>query len=164
MRSGQGLVAAVAALVLSAATVTVGEQEKHALYFVSFLSYPDPRPTFQATWEDVEEIVPSAYLALDQINNRTDILKDYTIRLIESDGGCNIRTRTVVGFAESGILSSSKRIVGVVGPSCADSSATVVPLTSQNEIALVTIHYGSLNSTAGRSDKVPLCIRCNRLI
>ena len=146
-------VAAVAALVvLSAATVTVGEQEKHTLYFVSFLPYLDQRQTFQATWQDAEEIVTSGYLALDHINNRTDILKDYTIRLIESDGGCNLRTRTVVGFAESGILSSSKQIVGVVGPSCGDSSVTVAPLTSQNEIALTTVHYGQFPQLGDRKE------------
>jgi len=150
MKFRLGLVAAVATLVvLSATTITMGEQDKQVLYFVSFLPYPDPRPTFQTTWEDAEEIVPSAYLALDQINNRTDILKDYTIRLIESDAGCNIRTRTVVGFAKSDILSSSKQIVGVVGPSCSDSSVTVVPLTTQNEIALITVHYGALQQLGG---------------
>ena len=145
MKFRLGLVAAVATLVvLSATTITMGEQDKQVLYFVSFLPYPDPRPTFQTTWEDAEDIVPSAYLALDQINNCTDILKDYTIRLIESDGGCNLRTRTVVGFAESGILSRSKKIVGVVGPTCGDSSLTVATLTSLNEIALIAIHYGHL--------------------
>ena len=119
-------------------------QKKDTLYFVSFLPYPDPRPTFQSTWEDAPEILPSGYLALEQINNRTDILKDYIIQLIESDGGCNIATRTVVGFAKSGILSSSKPIVGVVGPACTDSAVSAASLTSRDEVALITIHYGSL--------------------
>ena len=94
----------LAAVVVLLRVVTVAMAEKSTLYLVSFLPYSDPRPTFQSTWEDAEEIVPSGYLALEQINNRTDILKDYTIELIESDGGCNIATRTVVGIAKSGIM------------------------------------------------------------
>ena len=145
-------VAAVAALVvLSAATITLGEQDNRTLYFVSFLPYPDPRPTFQTTWEDAEEIVTSGYLALDQINNRTDILKDYTIRLIESDGGCNLRTRTVVGFAVSGILSSSKQIVGMAGPTCGESSVAVAALATQNEIGLISLHYGQFPRLGDRT-------------
>ena len=117
-----------AVAILGAAIVAMAD--KSTLYFVSFLPYPDPRPTFQSTWEDAPEILPSGYLALEQINNRTDILKDYTIKLLESDGGCNIATRTVVGFAKSGILSSSKPIVGVVGPACTDSAITTASLTN----------------------------------
>ena len=142
--------ATVAAVVILGA-VTVAMAKKDTLYFVSFLPYPDQRPTFQSTWEDAPEIVPSGYLALEQINNRTDILKDYIIKLIESDGGCNIATRTVVGFAKSGILSSSKPIVGVVGPACTDSAVSAASLTSRDEIALITIHYGSLPLLGNRA-------------
>ena len=110
MRFGLEVAAVVAVIVLSAAIITEGEEAKHALYFASFLPYPDPRPTFQTTWADAEDIVPSAYLALDQINNCTDILKDYTIRLIESDGGCNLPTRTVVGLLSLVFLTAQIRL------------------------------------------------------
>ena len=78
-------------------------------------------------------------------------MKDYIIKLIESDGGCNIATRTVVGFAKSGILSSSKPIVGVVGPACTDSAVSAASLTSRDEVALITIHYGSLPLLGNRA-------------
>ena len=131
--------------------VTLAMAEKSTLYLVSFLPYSDPRPTFKSTWEDAEEMIPSAYLALEQINNRTDILKDYTIELIESDGGCNIVTRTVVGFARSGILNGSKPIVGIVGPTCTDSAIAVASLTSRDEVALITIHYGTFPQLGNRT-------------
>ena len=143
---------ALAAVVLLRAAVTVTVAEKSTLYFVSFLPYSDPRPTFQSTWEDAEEIVPSGYLALEQINNRTDILKDYTIELIEKDGGCNIATRTVVGIAKSGILDSSKPIVGIIGPSCTDSAVTVGSLTSREEVALISVHYGTYPLLGNRTE------------
>ena len=145
-----GLEVAVVFILLRA--VTVAMAEKNTLYFVSFLPYSDPRPTFQSTWEDAEEIVPSGYLALEQINNHTDILKDYTIELIESDGGCNIATRTVVGIAKSGIFNSSKPIVGIVGPSCTDSAVNVGSLTSRDEVALISIHYGTLPQLGNRTE------------
>ena len=131
--------------------VTLSMAEKSTLYFVSFLPYSDPRPTFKSTWEDAEEIIPTGYLALEEINNRSDILKDYTIELIESDGGCNIGTRTVVGFAKSGILNSSKPIVGIVGPTCTDSAIAVASLTSRDEAALITIHYGTFPQLGNRT-------------
>ena len=61
--------ATVAAVVILGA-ITVAMAKKDTLYFVSFLPYPDPRPTFQSTWEDAPEIVPSGYLAL---RNRSTI-------------------------------------------------------------------------------------------
>ena len=136
--------------ILGAAIVAMAD--KSTLYFVSFLPYPDPHPTFQSTWEDAPEILPSGYLALEQINNRTDILKDYTIKLLECDGGCNIATRTVVGFAKSGILSSSKPIAGVVGPACTDSAITTASLTNRDEVALITFHYGTLPTLGNRTN------------
>ena len=66
------------------------------LYIVSMLPYPaqeGTHPIWQPTWMDGPDIAPVVYLAVEQINNRTDLLSNYTLHVIESDGACNIGTR-----------------------------------------------------------------------
>ena len=48
------------------------------------LSYPDPlgRESFAASYDDGHDITPAALLAVDQINNRSDILHNYTLNLV----------------------------------------------------------------------------------
>lgn len=134
-------------LVLLSCLVVVGTAvgsggKTHTLYFLSMLPYPDPRPSFQSLYQDGPEIVPAAYLAVEHINKRSDILSDYHIELIESNGGCNINTRAVEAFVVS-VFSSGQQVVGIVGPGCSDSAIAVSTMCSHSEIALVTVHIAN---------------------
>lgn len=112
------------------------------VYFGLMLSYPDPleRPQLAAAFDDGHDIAPAAYLAVEQINNRSDILSEYRIEVIRLDGGCTVEERTVIGINE--LACSCKPIVGVIGPSCGTSALTAGKLTNRDDFSVMTLHYG----------------------
>ena len=75
---------------------------KTIIYFGLMLSFPDPqgREYLASSFDDGHDIAPAVYLAVKQVNNRTDLLKDYNIEILRLDGGCDATTRTVIGANE----------------------------------------------------------------
>lgn len=115
------------------------------LYFGLMLPYPDPlgRESLAAPFDDGHDITPAVYLAVEQINNRSDILKEYHIEVMRLDGGCTVTERTVIGVNE--LVCSCTPVVGIVGPSCGRSAITVGKLTNRNDFSVITFHYGEKN-------------------
>ena len=115
------------------------------LYLLSLLPYPDSRPTLQPSWDEGPTLVLAAQLAVELINNRSDILTDYNIELIAGDSGCDAATKTITAFVNH-VLHSGKQIVGIVGPGCSASALTLSPLNARDPLSLVNVHIaGSLN-------------------
>ncbi len=121
------------------------------IYFGLKLSYPDPqqRVSFVGAFDDGHDIAPAAYLAVEQINNRTDVLCDYNIKLIRADGGCNVTERSVIGMNE--ICCSCKPIMGIIGPSCGTASMVISQLAGKQQFSMVTIHYGQREILGNRT-------------
>ena len=115
---------------------------KTIIYFGLMLSFPDPqeRPSFTSSFDDGHDIAPAAYLAVKQVNNESDLLKDYEIEIHRLDGGCDSTTRTVFGANE--LACSCKTIVGIIGPSCKLSSKTVSHITNHKTFSMISINYG----------------------
>ncbi len=117
--------------------------EKPSLYLLSLLPYPDPNGT-QPSWTEGPTLLLAEQLAVDIINNRTDILPHYTLRLLHGDSGCNIRTKAAVSFINQ-ILYGKENIAGIVGPGCSTSTITIAPLIGEEQVALISVHgAGSL--------------------
>ena len=136
---------------LSPSVSETGEPELKTLYFLTIQSYPDPNATVQPSWDEAADIIPAAELAVELINNRSDILPDYRLELINADGGCNILTKTVISFVENIFVQQEKQpIVGIIGGSCSDSSLILSPLTGREEIALINMHYGGSPALGNR--------------
>ena len=127
-----------------AGTENVNEAaELKTLYFLTIQSYPDPNATIQPSWEGAPDIIPAGELAVELINNRSDILQDYRLELINADGGCNIVTKTAISFVKNVFTQQEKQpIVGIIGGSCSDSSIILSPLSGRQEVALINMHYG----------------------
>ena len=127
------------------------KRKGNTIYFGLMLSYPDPlgREDLAADFDDGHDIAPAAYLAVEQINNRPDLLSDYQVELIRLDGGCTVTERTVVGLNK--LICSCEPIVGVVGPSCGTSALAVGQLTGMNQFPMITMHYGERNIFGNRS-------------
>ena len=127
------------------------ESSSNTIYFGLMLSYPDPqnRASFVGAFDDGHDIAPAAYLAVEQVNNRTDLLSDYQVELIRADGGCNVTERTVIGINE--LACSCKPIVGIIGPSCGTSSMVISQIVGNEEFSLTTIHYGQREILGNRS-------------
>ena len=115
---------------------------KTTIYFGLMLSFPDPqgRPSFASSFDDGHDIAPAVYLAVKQVNNRTDLLKEYEVEILRLDGGCDATTRTVIGANE--LVCSCKNIVGIIGPSCKLSSKIVGHVTNHKTFSMITINYG----------------------
>ena len=120
------------------------------VYFGLMLSYPDSleKKPSAAVFNDSHNIVPAAYLAVEQINNRSDLLSDYHVKLLPLDGGCDVTERTVIGI--NNLACSCKPIVGIIGPSCSASALMVREFTGRNQFSMVTIHYGERNALGNR--------------
>ena len=130
---------------------TVGcEVTPRTIYFGLMLSYSDPlgRESLASAFDDGHDIAPAAYLAVEQINNQSDLLSDYQVQLIPVDGGCTVTERTVVGI--NNLACSCEPIVGIVGPSCGTSAFTVGQFTRRDHLSMVTIHYGERNVLGNR--------------
>ena len=82
------------------------------LFLLSLLPYPDDTNT--PAWNDDPSLFLAAELAVEHINNRSDVLGDYTLELIQGDSGCDISTKTANDFVEH-TLNSDKQIVGIMG-------------------------------------------------
>ena len=121
-----------------------------AVYFGLMLSYPDPleRKALAGAFDDSHDIAPAAYLAVEKINNRSDLLSDYRIKLLPLDGGCTVTDRTVIGI--NNLICSCEPIVGIIGPSCGVSALLVGDFTGRDQFSMVTIHYGERNILRNR--------------
>ena len=130
-----------------------GKDNRHGntIYFGLMLSFPDPlgREALAAAFDDGHDIAPAAYLAVEQINNRSDLLSDYQIKVIRLDGGCTVTERTVIGLNK--LACSCEPIVGIIGPSCGTSALTVGQFTGREQFSMVTIHYGERNIFGNRT-------------
>ena len=118
------------------------ERNGNTIYFGLMLSYPDPlkRKALAGAFDDGHDIAPAAYLAVEQINNRSDLLSDYQVKLLPLDGGCDVTERTAIGI--NSLACSCEPIVGIIGPSCSVSSLVVGGFTGRDQFSMVTIHYG----------------------
>ena len=115
------------------------------IHFGLMLSFPDPqeRPYLASSFDDGHDIAPAVYLAVKQVNNRSDLLIDYHIEILRLDGGCSVTERTVIGVNE--LVCSCENVVGIIGPSCKLSSRTVSQLTNHEEFSMITVNYGDQN-------------------
>lgn len=108
------------------------------LYLLTLLPYPDLVGDLQPSWDAGPDIVPAVELAVDLVNNRTDILPDYRLKLVHDDSGCDIISRTMVSFTR-GIFSENSP-VGIIGPGCSIATLRTSPLNARDEIALINVH------------------------
>ena len=107
-------------------------EERQTLYVLAMVPFPDPeKPAWaKPNYGAAHSLLPGAQLAIDQINNRSDILQDYNLELLEGDSGCNVVTTTYVSQVEQ-ILYSGKKVVGIVGPACSEAALSVAALAKR---------------------------------
>ena len=121
------------------------------VYFGLMLSYPDPlgRKALASGFDDGHDIAPAAYLAVEQINSRSDLLSDYQVELMQFDGGCTVNGRTAVGIGN--LACTCEPVVGIVGPSCGTSALIIGEFTGKDRFSMVTIHYGERDILGDRN-------------
>ena len=119
---------------------------------MSALPYPKGTPPHSTSYSDRPDIVLAGYLAVEMIKNRSDILKDYKLELLEGNDGCGSTTDTPVeNLLVQIIFYSGKNIVGVAGPRCYTSAAVAGLITAKDRVALVNVHTSSLVDLGNRN-------------
>ena len=103
--------------------------------------YPNEDPLLHPSWYDGPQMFTAASLAAEHINSDPSLLRDYELRLVERDGGCEITTKVAVATAEA-ITHKSGPVVGMIGPGCSGSSLLATPVLSRQEVALINVHTG----------------------
>ena len=128
----------------------IAERNDSTIYFGLMLLFPDPlgRKALAAAFDDGHDIAPAAYLAVEQINNRSDLLSDYQVKLLPLDGGCDVIERTAIGI--NNLACSCEPVIGIIGPGCDPSALLVGGLTGRDQFPVVTIHYGEQNILGNR--------------
>ena len=118
------------------------------IYLGLMFSYPDPLGRKTTVFDDGHNMAPAAYLAVEQISNRSDLLTEYQVKLLPLDGGCTVTERTVICI--NSLACSCEPIIGIVGPSCGTSAELVGKFTNRDQFSMVTIHNGEQNILGNR--------------
>ena len=120
-------------------------EAKADLYVLSLLPYPSSQgdSSFQPVSDEGPPIYLAGELAVELINNNSDILNGYTLKLLQGDGGCNLVSTTTISLIEN-LFYKNKTVVGILGPSCSSSALFVSKIisTSERAISIPTIHLG----------------------
>lgn len=130
---------------------TISDSNSSTLYLLTLFPYPDLVGDRQPSFAGGPGVVPAMQLAVDLLNNRTDILPDYQLELIHGDSGCNITSRTYVSFVR-GISMNERSPVGIIGPICSRASLVTSPLSGRDEISLIDVHLSGTHLLGNRTN------------
>ena len=123
---------------------TTPQPTKKNLTLLSLLPYPAEEGEQQPSWDEGYTLFITEQMAVDRLNNNSNLLPGYHVVLARSDSGCNIKSRATLSVIRD-TLYSQDPIMGLVGPGCSGSASTVGPLTGRGQIALINVHIaGSL--------------------
>ena len=95
-------------------------------------------------WKAGPAVIPAVRLAVDRINNRTDVLKGYRILLLEGNSGCQNEPTSAYGFVsnifyDGAVPRTFPSVVGVIGPGCSESAVLLGTLGARDDISLIQI-------------------------
>ena len=89
-------------------------------------------------------VIPAVRLAVDRINNRSDVLPGYQVRLLEGNSGCQNEPTAAYGFVsnifyDGAVPRTFPHAVGVIGPACSESAQFLGTLGAKDSISLIQI-------------------------
>ena len=125
------------------------ERDLQEIHFLVLLSFKIPGSQEQPLWDDGPNLLPVAELAVEQINQRKDILRDYTISLHVANSACDLTTHTVVNFVKS-FFHSGVHFAGIVGPTCSDATELVSAITGESDTSILNFHIASSPQLSNR--------------
>ena len=129
--------------------------------------YPDETaaPIFQPSWNPGPALIPAVRLATDKINNRTDILNGYKLKLLEGDSGCDVKIKTAVSFVGNVFRSTRSvryvgcPVVGIIGPACSGAATVIGSLLARDDISLLHIAPSAISPVLTNSSTYPNTFR-----
>ena len=136
--------------------VAVTRAQKPApLRLLTLLPYASDDPAQQPLWDGGPDLIPAAYLAVDLINNSSQVLPDYRLELLTEDGGCDLKYKAVINFVRyAEYLKKSRPVVGLIGGLCSISSQAVASLLTVGEGALSLMNIHLADYPRFREDRI----------
>ena len=110
------------------------------LYLLNVQAYPDKKSF--AGWDRGLDLIPGGHLAAEQINNNSNILQGYELKIIDINSeacGRNTLNKGLVNFYRELVISSNPCIVGVIGMVCSSQTNVIAPLAGHPNIGYIQI-------------------------
>ena len=96
---------------------------------------PFPIPTREIyVYSAAYSLLAGVDVALEIINERSDILPGYRLTYVAANSACTYDTRAVVALAEN-TFNSERNVAGIVGPACSGAASAVAPLIARDDQA-----------------------------
>ena len=105
---------------------------------------PLPDRDYLPAFNQGHSIIPAVQLAVEQVNNRSDILPEYYLNLLLRDSGCDKAAKTAVSIVSilRELLVSRNGPLGIIGPACSADSIFVVNMF-KNTFSVPVLHSGT---------------------
>ena len=96
------------------------------------------------SWDGGPALIPAARLAVETVNNRTDVLPNYKLSLVIGDSGCDIESKAVFSLARNvlhrrSLHATGCAAVGIVGPACSGAATAVGGLLRRDASSLLHV-------------------------
>ena len=128
----------------------VKESEINVINFLALLPYEIQGSSEQPWLKQGPMLQPGAELAVEQINQREDLLVGYSVNLTVANSACNIKVHTIINFVTA-LFYSGVKFAGIVGPVCSDAVKLISPITRQEGVSLLNFHAGSSQQFTDRN-------------
>ena len=147
-------------VVLLQASANITTSDDVAVDFLVLAPYPDIAAN--PGWEGGPALIPAVRLAVDRINNRTDILPGYKILLLEGDSGCQNEPKAAYSFVSNifhDITTKSAHVVGVIGPGCSEAALLLGSLGARDTVSIIQVSPSAASPLLTDTEKYPNTFR-----
>jgi len=123
---------------------TEEEAARKDLYVLTLLPYFVPGFTLELhySFDLGNAFYPALQLAAEMVNNRTDLLQGYNLKLLAENSGCIVQFRGTEGLVTGLSLGKDNYpIAGVIGSACSTSSIAIAAMCGREEISLLNIYF-----------------------
>ena len=125
------------------ARIACGTQEKAVINLLALVPWPDDRP--YADWDAGPDLLAGARVAINEINNSTDVLPNHRLNMIESGHeACGLTGGNfgVVNLVKTAITPSVNRIgtvASVLGLFCSTSTKVISPFAGREGVDMIQL-------------------------
>ena len=96
-------------------------------------------------------IVPVIDMAVEQINQRDDILPGYSLKFTVANSACNLQVPDMYNFVRAFFHSGGAKFAGIVSAACSDVTQAVSAITGMKGVAILNFHIASSPTLSDRS-------------